>query len=117
MISIGFDKYKKLSNSEKEKIPENIGTIGGGLLGFGSITAAISASGIVGLSAAGITSGLSAIGAIVGGGMVAGVISVAFIPILAGAVGYKMVKGIKNLISNKKLLNDKLDDYWEFKII
>lgn len=108
MISIGFDKYKKLSNSEKEKIPENIGTIGGGLLGFGSITAAISASGIV---------GLSAIGAIVGGGMVAGVISVAFIPILAGAVGYKMVKGIKNLISNKKLSNDKLDDYWEFKII
>jgi len=70
LIEIGFERYKKLTKAEKEKISEAIGTIGGGVLGFGSITAAVSASGaVVGLSAAGIASGLAAIGGIVGGGM------------------------------------------------
>lgn len=116
MISIGFEKYSKLSDADKEKISETLGTLGGGILGFGSITAAVSASGaVVGLSAAGITSGLAAIGSIVGGGMVAGIISVAAIPIAAGALGYGLIKGIKSLISDNKLNNEDFDPKWEIK--
>ncbi len=86
MIGIGYEKYKKLSDAEKEKISEKIGTISGGVVGFGTITAAISASGaVVGLSAAGITSGLAAIGAVVGGGMTAGVASISSSPNCSGS--------------------------------
>ncbi|MEL1244488.1 hypothetical protein AAEO56_09465 [Flavobacterium sp. DGU11] len=115
MISIGFEKYRKLSNSEKESISEKIGAFGGGILGFGSITAAIGASGTVaGLSAAGITSGLSAIGGIVGGGMTVGIITVAFIPIATIGVGFGIIKGVKSIISNNRLNNVEYDSYWEY---
>lgn len=36
LFSIGYEGYKKLSKSDKEKISEGIGTVGGGVLGFGS---------------------------------------------------------------------------------
>ena len=42
LIDIGFTRYSKLSKAEKEKISEAIGTVGGGAVGFGSITAAVS---------------------------------------------------------------------------
>lgn len=115
MISIGFDAYKKLSKAEKEKISENIGALGGGILGFGTITSAVSAAGsVVGLSAAGISSGLAAIGATVGGGMAVGIAAVAIIPIAVGGIGYAIVKGVKTLISNSKLNNEEIETYWEF---
>lgn len=117
LFSIGFEKYKKLSKADKERISENIGAVGGGLLGFGGITAAISASGTVaGLSAAGITSGLYGIGTLVGGGMAAGATAVATIPIAVGAVGYGIMKGIKTIIEHHKLNNDDLSPYWEISI-
>ncbi len=112
---IGYDRYKKLTKSEKEKISETIGTIGGGILGFGSITAAVSAVGITGLSAVGITSGLAAIGAIVGSGMASGILVVAAIPIAAGALGFGIVKGIKALIGTAKLNTQTFEPYWEEK--
>lgn len=115
LMEIGYHRYKKLTKSEKEKISETIGTIGGGVLGFGSITAAVSAAGITGLSAVGITSGLAAIGAIVGGGMAAGVVVVAAIPIMAGAIGYGIVKGIKAIIGTAKLNTQTFEPYWEEK--
>ena len=55
---------------------------GGGLPGG---VVAISAAGTTGLSAAGITSGLAAIGGIVGGGMMAGTVVVAAAPAVAAA--------------------------------
>ncbi len=114
MIAIGYEKYKKLSKAAKEKISESIGAVGGGVLGFGSITAAISASGaIVGLSAAGITSGLAAIGALVSGGMVAGILISAAIPIAIGGIGVGIVKLIKGVINEVKLNNDTIVTYWE----
>ena len=103
LIAIGYDEYAKLSKSQKETISEKMGTVSAGGLGFASITAAVSASGaVVGLSAAGITSGLAAIGSIVGGGMIAGVTVVATIPILAGAAGYGLIRGIKAIVKNRK---------------
>jgi plasmid maintenance system antidote protein VapI len=114
MIEIGFKNYKKLTDAQKEKISESIGTISAGGLGFASITAAVSASGaVVGLSAAGIASGLAAIGATVGGGMVAGITLVAAIPIVAGVAGYGIVKGIKKAILEKKINQDGFEPKWE----
>ena len=64
MMEIGFERYDNLTAAEKETISETIGAIGGGVLGFASISATISSLGAVaGLSAAGVTSGLGALGA------------------------------------------------------
>lgn len=116
LFSIGFKQYRKLSEADKEKISESIGAVGGGVLGFGGITAAISASGtVIGLSAAGITSGLSGIGALVGGGMAAGATAVAAIPIAVGAVGYGLMKGIKAIITYYKLNDTDFNNFWEIK--
>jgi len=113
MIITGFKKYSKLSDTEKESISEAIGSVGGGVLGFGAITAAVSASGTVaGLSAAGIASGLAAIGV---GGMTGGILTVAAIPIAAGGIGYGIVKGIKYLISDKKSKSIVIDEIWEIE--
>ena len=71
----------------------------GGVLGAGggiaASTTAIAAGGtVVGTSAAGIASGLAAMGSFVGGGMLAGV-AVAAVPALCGAyLGYKVFKKI-----------------------
>jgi len=116
MIGIGFAKYDTLSEAEKEKISEAIGAVGGGVVGFGSIAAAVSASGAVaGLSAAGITSGLAAIGTIIGGGMMAGVAVAAAIPLAAGALGYGVIKGVKYFFSESELSKEEIDPRWEME--
>ena len=113
MMELGFKRYSKLSKAEKEKISEIIGTTGGGILGFGTITAAVSALGISGLSAAGITSGLAALGAIVGGGMIAGISVAAAIPIAAGCLGYGIIKGVKTFFEEQALDQERYDPFWE----
>lgn len=117
MIELGFVSYSKLSSAQKEHISEAIGTAGGGILGFGSISAAISSLGAVGgLSGAGITSGLATLGAVVSGGMVAGVMVAAALPIAAGATGYAIIKGVKYLASEWQLNVTELDERWEVAI-
>jgi hypothetical protein len=62
----------------------------------GGAVGAVAACGTVGLSAAGITSGLAAIGAIVGGGMMAGIVVCTVAPaVVAGVAGvgcYRLLK-------------------------
>jgi hypothetical protein len=117
LIELGFVSYSKLSNTQKEHISEAIGTVGGGILGFGSISAAISTLGTVsGLSAAGIATGLSTLGAVIGGGMVAGVIVAAAIPIVASATGYGIIKGVKYLADEWQLNVKELNERWEITI-
>lgn len=122
MLGLGFKKYSKLTDAEKEKISEMMGTLGGGALGFASITAAVGVLGsTAGLSAAGITSGLAALGTLAGGGMIAGVTVAAAIPIATGIAGYGLVKLIKGgtgeLVVNMKNINSKWEvlkeDYME----
>ena len=113
MIELGFVAYSKLSNAQKERISESIGTLGGGILGFGSITAVVSSLGFSGLSAAGITSGLATLGAVVSGGMAAGIMVAAAIPIAAGATGYAIIKGVKYLASEWQLNVTDIDNHWE----
>lgn len=116
MMELGFNRYSKLSKAEKEKISEAIGTVGGGVLGFGAITASVSSLGFAGLSAAGITSGLAALGGIVGGGMLVGISVAAAIPIAAGALGYGIIKGVKAFFETQALNQEKYDPFWEMPL-
>ena len=114
MIELGIQRYSKLSKAEKEKISAIIGTTGGGILGFGSVSAAVSAAATTGvLGGAVITSGLAGIGGLVGGGMAAGIVLTAGIPIIGAGVGYGMVRGVKYIINRAKLNKTILDSAWE----
>ena len=113
MIELGWKRYSKLSKAEKEKIAEAIGAVGGGVLGFGAIAAAVGALGIPGLSAAGIASGLASLGAIVGSGMAAGISVAATIPIAAACLGYGVIKAVKYFFEEHELDAEKYDPFWE----
>ncbi|MHB9149121.1 MAG: hypothetical protein ACYC33_03390 [Thermoleophilia bacterium] len=113
MFELGFERYSKLSASERGTLSEKIGAAGGGVVGFAAITGAIEAAGITGVSAVGISTGLAALGGIVGGGMVAGVLVVAAIPLAGGALGYGVIKGVKYLVSEVYLNSTDIDDRWE----
>jgi hypothetical protein len=88
-IQENLDKIKDIpSNSEriKQVIKDNASK----LAGVGVPIGAIAASGSVfGLSAAGITSGLAALGALVGGGMLVGAVIVVPAIALGAAYGVK----------------------------
>ena len=90
VINEAADAVSDKSRTIRESaIPEVLaGALGAGIGGVGSFSA-LYGLGVVGLSAAGITTGLAAAGAIVGGGMVAGVFVLAApVAILAaGGVG------------------------------
>jgi hypothetical protein len=110
LVAIGHAKYSKMSESDKEKVSEYIGATGGIAAGIGGAIAAISASGAVaGLSAAGITSGLAALG----GSMLGGLAVVAVIPVVAGAAGYGLIKGIKAICDANRLDCKEIDNHWE----
>lgn len=113
MVEIGYKDYSKLSEAEKEKISEAIGAISGSGLGIGISLAAVSALGTAGISAVGMTSGLAALGAIIGGGMFAGIGVVAAIPLVVGAVGYGVVKLVKGTASKINLDAATFDSHWE----
>lgn len=117
MLQIGFKPYSKLSKAQKHKIAEAIGTVGGGVVGFGSVGVAISSLGAVsGLSAAGITSGLAAMGSVAGGGMVIGVTVASAIPVTIGAVGYGIVSASRRFFTNRRLSAMEIDEEWETPI-
>ena len=77
-------------------VTEGLATaLGAGTGGVGSL-AALSALGVSGLSAVGITSGLAAAGALVGGGMVAGIGVLAAPVAVLGVAGYAVAKRYKS---------------------
>ena len=94
------DKTRTIRESA---IPEVLsGALGAGIGGIGSF-AALYGLGTVGLSAAGITSGLAAVGSIVGGGMVAGVFVLAAPAVVLAAGGV----GVAAHLKNKQLRQEK----------
>ncbi len=110
LVAIGYAKYSKMSEADKEKVSEYIGAVGGVTAGIGGAIGAISVSGAVaGLSAAGITSGLAALG----GTMLGGLAVVATIPMAAGAAGYGLVWGIKQICKANTLACKEVDGHWE----
>ena len=69
------------------------GSVGGAAVGVGVAVHAVGAMGVAGYSAAGLTSGLAALGAVVGGGMAQGVLAALFIPALfAAGIGYLLYR-------------------------
>ena len=111
LVAIGYARFAKMSEKDKEKISEYIGATGGIAAGVGGAIGAISASGaIAGLSAAGITSGLAALG---GGTMLGGLAVVATIPVAVGFAGYGLVKGIKAICKANRLSCKEVDGHWE----
>lgn len=77
--------------SNSEKVKQVIKNSAASLAGVGVPIGAIAASGFFGLSAAGISSGLATLGALVGGGMLAGAVIV--VPAIALGTAY----GVKKL--------------------
>lgn len=85
-------------------IPEVIaGAVGAGMGGVLSFAALYYCGSVVGLSAAGITSGLAAAGALAGGGMVAGIFVLAAPVAIVGSAGVWFAKSAKE----KKLKQEK----------
>lgn len=100
------DKTRTIKESA---IPEVLaGALGAGIGGILSF-ATLYGSGVVGLSAAGITSGLATAGAFVGGGMVAGVFVLAA-PVAVLAAGGV---GLAARLKNKQLKQEKERLYQE----
>lgn len=100
------DKNRVIQNSA---IPEVLcGALGAGI-GWVGAFGALYGLGLTGLSAAGITSGLAAAGAIIGGGMVAGVFVLAAPVAILGGVGV----GVAATLKHKQLVNEKERLYQE----
>lgn len=99
------DKHRTISKSAiPEALSGAVGVGAGGAIGFAALYAGGS---VVGLSAAGITSGLAAAGALVGGGMTAGLAVLAAPAVVLGAAGV----GIASHVKNKKLAEEKQSLY------
>jgi len=91
-IQENLDSIKDIP-SNSERFREVIKDCAANLAGVGIPIGAIAASGSVfGLSAAGITSGLAALGALIGGGMVAGAV------IVVPAIAIGTIYGVKKLL-------------------
>lgn len=89
-------------------IPESLaGALGAGVGGVASFAALYFGGSVVGLSAAGITSGLAAAGAVLGGGMTAGLAVLAAPSVILGGAAI----GITAHVKNKKLAEEKYSLY------
>ena len=90
------DIMKRL-NSDAPTITEGLSALlGSGAGAAAGSLAALGALGVSGFSAAGITSGLATAGALVGGGMVAGIGVLAAPVAILGITGYAIAKKRKN---------------------
>lgn len=89
------DVMKRL-NSDAPTMTEGLSTLLGSGVGAAGSLAALGTLGVSGFSAAGITSGLATAGALVGGGMVAGIGVLAAPIAILGITGYAIAKKRKN---------------------
>lgn len=89
------DIMKRL-NSDAPTMTEGLSALLGLGAGAAGSLAALGALGVSGFSAAGITSGLATAGALVGGGMVAGIGVLAAPVAILGITGYAIAKKRKN---------------------
>jgi hypothetical protein len=77
------------------------GAIGGAVVGVGVAVHAVGAMGLAGYSAAGLTSGLASLGAVVGGSMARGIMAALFIPALfAVGIGYLLYRVARWFVVN-----------------
>jgi len=89
------DVLDELHRDHPEIVESAAAAVGMSLGGAASFTA-LYLGGTIGLSAAGLTSGLATAGAVAGGGMLAGVAVLAAPIVILGVVGYAIAKNRKN---------------------
>lgn len=107
---IGYHRFKKMGSGDRSALAETLVAAGSGAGGAAAITGVIGATGTVaGFSAAGITSGLAALG----GSLLGGVAVVAVVPIAVGAAGYGVMKGIKAICEHNNLSCKEVDGRFE----
>jgi transcriptional regulator with XRE-family HTH domain len=107
---IGHERYSNMSEEERNKVLEYSTAGGGAGGGLGAAIASVSVAGSVpGLSAAGIASGLAAIG----GSLLGGLAVVAALPVAGGALGFGVARAIKKLVKANKLYTKTLDNRFE----
>jgi hypothetical protein len=92
----------KSYQTDQERIAHRVGRVagvGGAAVGAYAAVHSVGALGVAGYGAAGLSSGLAALGSVAGGGMVAGVAVVAAIPLLAAfalaLVAYGLMRSLK----------------------
>ena len=112
LVTIGRHKYANLSEKEKDRISEVIANSAGVISGVAGAIGTILATGGIGLSAAGITSGISALG---GGALLGGAGLIAAIPVSIGLASYGIVKGIKKICEANKLSCKEIDGKYEIR--
>ena len=96
-----MDKEKIITDSSISDVMA--GALGAGVGGVTSFAALYFGGSVVGLSAAGITSGLAAAGAVVGGGMAAGIAVLAAPAVILGGAALKITADKKRKqLKNKK---------------
>jgi hypothetical protein len=105
----GWSYWEHMSQGQKSELAAKFIAAGGSTMTVGGMIAVISACGVPGLSAAGIASGLAAIGALVGGGMVAGITVCSAAPLVVGGVLYAACKKGKKPVMyfKKKMFNNR----------
>lgn len=81
-----------MEEEQKATVAAGAGATAGGTGAVG----AVAALGVPGLGATGITSGLAAVGSVVGGGMGAGLLVTAAAPLAVGAAAYGLYKWLKD---------------------
>ena len=86
----------ELRRDEPKAVDAAAAAVGSTLGGAASFTALYFGGSVVGLSAAGMTSGLAAAGAIIGGGMAAGMAVLAAPVAILGVFGYGIAKKRRN---------------------
>jgi hypothetical protein len=90
------DKPMLTSEERAARRVGRYGAIGGAAVGVGVAVHAVRAMGVAGYSAAGLTSGLAALGGVVGGGMAQGVLAALFLPALfAAGIGYLLYRAAR----------------------
>jgi DNA-binding XRE family transcriptional regulator len=109
IVLIGYSKFSSLSKKDKKYLENYLGAVSGVLSGTAGAIGVVSSSGTAGLSAAGITSGLAAIG----GSMSTGLGVIASIPIAAGFIGFGISKGIKAICEANDLNCKEIDGRYE----
>jgi hypothetical protein len=88
-LSIGVNMS---TNNEKEEGATKAGVAGATAGAAGSIGTVYAAGAVTGLGATGITSGLAAVGGVVGGGMATGLAITAAAPLAIGGAAYGLYK-------------------------
>jgi hypothetical protein len=86
-MCVAFRDKKRLPAEERSaRGAARVGGVSGGVLGAGAVLYGVGALGVSGYSAAGLSSGLSALGAPVGGGMAAGLTVAILTPALCAGI-------------------------------